>query len=144
MGIVGRYIDALSDEQRDRIIEAEDIYDGHGGYFNVDGCGCLVGVAEMVDRHGARPIDLEHGERNLLLRREDDDLETPSEMFPHLCERFGKSRIVAACKARAAKGNAPNIRAIRDGLYVERKDTVEREGLVPPGGMSGHWPARSR
>ena len=84
----------------------------------------------------------------------------PSDFFPRLCKRFGKARIVAACKARAARGN--NIsreaqRAEKDGrvqtqtgvAHADRvgcpsalgeiRSEVYRE-LVPVGGMNGRYP----
>ena len=124
MGLVARYIDAISDEQRDRVIEAKDISDGPF-FFNdqPDGtyCGCLVGVAEMEHARMEAPID----------RGMYTGSWYPSDFFPRLCRRFGKARIVAACKARAAKGNAPTVTEIRAKVYRE---------LVPVGGMNGRYP----
>ena len=118
MGIVGKYLDAISDEQRDRVIEAKDFYDGTEDFF-WDGCGCLVGVAEMVFVGGADPI-------NDAVLRASDYYACPASRFPKLCRRFGKDRIVAACKKRAAKGN--RLHEIRSEVYRE---------LVPVGGMNG-------
>ncbi len=138
--MVGKYIDALSDEQRDRIIEAEDFFTGPC-YFSVDGCGCLVGVAEMRDEMGARPID-----DSIRGRLHGGITMRPSWYFPVLCDRFGKDRIVALCKARAAKGNKIQVvREIRDGIFQERKDAAERDRfLVPVGGMNGKHPRDTR
>ena len=141
MGIVGRYIDALSDEQRDRVIEATTLYDGYS-FYDYDGCGCLVGTAERVSKRSGVTGD----PINALLYQRSGCRHYPSARFPKLCRRFGKDRIVAACKARAAKGNAPTvIREIRDGLYQDHKDRVERDRLlVPVGGLSGRFPEHTR
>ncbi len=129
MGIVGMYIDALSDEQRDRIIEAKDFYDGDEDYFDPEDsvCGCLVGVAEMVNEDGDCPIDDE-----IFLRLNHRLINPwPSQQFPSLCDRFGKDRIVALCKARAAKGN--RLPQLRSKVYEGQREA----GLVPMGGMNG-------
>ena len=127
MGLVGKYLDALSDEQRDRVIEAGDFNDGNK-YFDDDGCACLVGVAERDSfSAGGRwlrspPVDLKVGENYF---------GNAGDNFPSLIMRFGKARIVAACKARAARGNAPKLTEIRSEVYRE---------LVPVGGMNGRFP----
>ena len=108
MGVVARYIDALSDEQRDRIIEAGRFCDGFGRYFDpqsTDLCGCLVGVAEHEAFATDSPLVEESEFRNGWY---------PSDRFPVLCARFGKDRIVRLCKARAAKGNQPTPREVMD------------------------------
>ena len=115
MGLLGRYLGALSDEQRDRIIEANAMITGN--YLDDNGTGCLVGVAEGADE---QPIAEGVGEKAFDLVVEFS--------FDELCDRFGKDRIVAACKARAARGNAPTVTEIRAKVYRE---------LVPVGGMSG-------
>ena len=104
MGLVGKYIDALRDEQRDRIIEGEDFGDGWY-YVNPDNtsCRCLVGHAEdwSIDHWGVAvrgvwsPVSI-----------------GPCVRFPSLADRFGIDRIVRMCKARAAKGNAPAGRTV--------------------------------
>ena len=114
--MLGLYLDALSDEQRDRIIEAKDLYAGLSfvvTYANGDKCGCLVGVAEMnYDMSAEAPInDSMYGGK-------------PCGRFPRLIERFGKTRIVAACKARAARGNAPTVTEIRAEVVAGRQRTA--------------------
>ena len=145
MGIVGKYIDALSDEQRDKIVEAKDMHAGKWGWWD-GGCGCLVATAEMtVGEYETPPVTVRVSPKvpDYYATR-DWRAFCPQHAFPRLCERFGKDRIVRLCKERAAKGNAPNIRAIRDGIYVERKDTVEREGSsIPAGGKIGRFPLDS-
>ena len=154
MGVVARYIEKLSDEQRDNIIEAEAF--NNAQYFDAHGVGCLVGVAE-------REYFAHHG----------FDAVCPPVAFSltvfgggvgghfdTLCRKFGKARIVAACKNRAARGN--NIsreaqRAEKDGrvqtqtgvAHADRvgcpsalgeiRSEVYRE-LVPVGGMNGRYP----
>ena len=113
--MVGLYLDALSDEQRDRVIEAEQF--GNGMFFNRAGVGCLVGVAER-----------EYFENNKFSNAAFcppvafamSNLRGVGESFDRLCKRFGKARIVAACKARAARGN--NITGVTEAasLVVSR------------------------
>ncbi len=102
MGIVGRYIDALSDEQRDNVIEADGF--GYGQMWDDEGRGCLVAVAEVVV--GA-PIAMPIAQRFC------NEGQLVGCTFDNLCYRFGKARIVAACKARAAIGNAPTVSEVR-------------------------------
>ena len=149
--MLGLYLDALSDEQRDNVIEAEEF--SNGQFFNGHGIPCLVGAAEReyFEVHGLSsnmpPVALSMGRCRGGMGM----------AFDLLCARFGKDRIVAACKARAAKGN--NIsreaqRAEKDGrvqtqtgvAHADRvgcpsalgeiRSEVYRE-LVPVGGMSG-------
>ena len=90
MGVCGQYIDAISDVQRDRIIEAREIIVEE--YEDANGSGCLVGTAEgaedqaVADALGYFRVEF---------------------AFDRLSHRFGKDRIVRLCKARAAKNNAP-------------------------------------
>lgn len=120
--MIGSYIDALSDEQRDRIIEAKDFNDRPmSGYF-YDGCGCLVAVAEMEHEEDSCPINIA-----MVNNTRTHPFGTyPGNQFPALCERFGKDRIIALCKARAARGN--RLHEIRSQVY---------RALVPVGGMNG-------
>ena len=108
MGIVGRYIDALSDKQRDRVIEAQ----GWCWQFsNLAGCHCLVGHAEAYVGHAA--TDSAHDEAGELLRISyDQNGWLVYDKVPELFDRFGQDRIVRLCKARAAKGNAPDERVV--------------------------------
>ena len=116
MGIVANYIEKLSDEQRDNIIEAEAF--SNGQYFDYEGVGCLVGVAERewFDERGTDTGKAPIGGYSTGAR------------FDRLCRRFGMFRVIAACKKRAARGNAPTVTEIRKTVYRE---------LVPAGGMSG-------
>lgn len=90
MGLLGRWIDSLTDEERDRIVEAQ----GWGfGWFG--GCygdrRCLV---EQVDPGVSyRPIT--ESEWAVVTR------------FDVLCDRFGLDRIVRAVKLRA--GHVPDV-----------------------------------
>ena len=96
--MVGRYIDALSDEQRDRIIEAREMIIGDYGDEDGDGGpGCLVGTAEGAED---QPVADALGYFRVEFA------------FDDLADRFGKDRIVRLCKARAAKNNAPAERTV--------------------------------
>ena len=139
MGIVARYIDALSDVQRDRVIEAKewtwDFVDAKD-----PSCRCLVGHAEDYNDLSL-PVDrTDNGLRYAHNSRGD----SVAMAVPYMFERFGKNRIIRACKARAAKGN--RLHEIREEIY--RGLTVpevlrwreKAAGLVPVGGMSGRFP----
>lgn len=122
--MVGLYIDALSDEQRDRVIEAEDFNDHPmRGYF-YDGCGCLVAVAEMEDEEDSCPINIA-----MERPRRWSGHSYPGNAFPALCERFGKDRIVALCKARAARGNRIHVaERAKSEVYTSLKVAVAEMG----------------
>ena len=125
MGLVGRYIDALRDEQRDRVIEA----DGWSWQYleRHTGCRCLVGHAEnwVIKRttggtkygspYYARDVTADPG--CLVANR-----------VPDLFIRFGMNRVVPLLKARAARGN--NIARIRAGIYAERKEATRLVALL--------------
>ena len=92
---MGRYIDELDDEGRDRLVTAEDFtlgswWDGR--------CGCLVatgegatGAAEAAEAARAR------GMIAGLSWAEDP----PAYRYPYAVDRFGKDRVVRAIKLRA-------------------------------------------
>ena len=129
--MVGLYIDALSDEQRDRVIEAKgwtwDFTDQED-----PSCRCLVGHAEDYRWRNGFSCEVATDPATSVHKDETNYGGTPIyNIVPRLFRRFGKDRIVAACKARAARGNAPTVTEIRSKVYRE---------LVPAGGMSGHYP----
>ena len=120
MGLVGRYIDALSDEQKDRIIEATSWSEPSEGVY-VDkqdpSCRCLAGHAEnwyreKVDHTQARPL-------GIIIPKCSIDAAI---QFPNLQDHFGVERIIRVCKARAAKGNRIPTEALRhEDCYVSKK-----------------------
>ena len=133
--MVGLYIDALSDEQRDRIVEAKgwtwDFTDQED-----PSCRCLVGHAEDYRLRNGFSCEVATDPATSVHKDETNYAGTPIyNIVPRLFRRFGKDRIVAACKARAAKGNAPTVTEIRAEVYRE---------LVPAGGMNGRYPADLR
>lgn len=133
MGIVGRYIDMLSDNQRDRVIEAKD---WTPAFVDDDDptCRCLVGHAEDYDEKYHFPRDPMLLPDGTAARRTRNTYGNQEEVFirvPSLFIRFGKDRIVAACKARAAEGNRAH--EIRAEVYEKQREA----GLVAPGGMYG-------
>jgi hypothetical protein len=108
MGKIGRYIDALPDEARDRVIEAHDWcvqwgLDGGGGR-------CLVGHTEDWR---------EVGDGDIAVRCVDvakmpggsEDLECVGADFDAACARFGIDRVVRACKLRAGRPNRVTLPA---------------------------------
>ena len=92
---MGRFIDGLTDEQRDRIVEAKDFTDGWDWW---DGeCGCLVGTIE----EGAGAIAIKMIAASMQVRYKRWRHLFPHHRFPMAVARFGKARIVHAIKARA-------------------------------------------
>jgi hypothetical protein len=84
--VIGLYIDSLTDEQRDRIIEAQK-WSEWALHDLKTSERCLVGHAEQESRY------------------KDTTIPWVPYRFTELCIRFGKDRAVALCKARAAKNN---------------------------------------
>ena len=126
--MVGLYIDARSDEQRDRGLEGNGWTWGFTDqeYPSVRG---LVGHAEDYRLRNGFSCEVATDPATSVHKDETNYAGTPIyNIVPRLFRRFGKDRIVAACKARAAKGNAPTVTEIRAKVYRE---------LVPAGGMSG-------
>lgn len=101
MGALGRWITSLSDEERDRIVEAQE-----WAYINTAEIGprnCVVGHALNIGYElASAPIAALPASRT----------------FDHLCSRFGLPRIVRAVKKRA--GHAPPVH--------ERSEAGERNG----------------
>ena len=88
--MLGLWIDALTDEERDRIIEAQNWESGNPCYGN----NCLVGHAKecATTPEMIRALDIGY-------------FDSPMLRFDLLVGRFGLDRVVRAIKARAAKGN---------------------------------------
>ena len=112
--MLGKYIDSLSDEQRDRIIEAKDFGDGWQ-FIDRDNpaCKCLVGHAEgyYLNEDGYQQQ-----------KDETDGWETVYMLFPELMQRFGADRIIRACKLRAAKTNRCDLSRLEvEGIAREPK-----------------------
>ena len=146
MGIVAKYLDQLTDAQRDRVIEADDWTDAFVEPEDPS-CRCLCGHAEDYAIHNGCTAARD--------RSESPDgewacMETNPygsglpiyNLVPHLFRRFGKAKIVRLFKVRAARGN--RIHEIRAEIYEEltpREVMAWREGkarrLVPDGGMYG-------
>lgn len=110
--MLGRYLDALDAEARDRVIEAQVwgtgsisqpclVRHSEGGYGGVERC------FRITDR--ARRFEWRAGE----LRSDFQfrDLDNVGYRFDRLCRRFGMDRVVRACKLRAAKSNRISIPA---------------------------------
>lgn len=95
MGLVGRYIDSLTDEQRDRIVEAEMFSPELRHWWSRrDGCGCIVGTAEAMWNHTML-------DENFADYPVDEHSENAGIRVHHLAVRFGHDRVVRACKLRA-------------------------------------------
>ena len=91
---MGRYIDELDDEGRDRLVTAEDFSDGQWW----DGrCGCLVTTAVG----GRCAGDGEKAARGHRLGARWQE-QGPAYRYPYAVARFGKDRVVRAIKLRAA------------------------------------------
>ena len=81
---MGRYIDGLTAEQRDRLVEAKDFLDDDW-WDGVEGVGCLCCTAEGGWSDDLSNVGVDH----------------PAYRFPQACDRFGKARVVRAIKLRA-------------------------------------------
>lgn len=105
----GQYIDSLTDEQRDRLVEQKDFNSGFS-WWGPGGCGCLVGTAEggvpsrfskimrAHDRVQLRHYDARPNWTMLDIPWRD----APASIrYPKLVRRFGKERVVRAIKLRA-------------------------------------------
>ena len=104
MGILGRYLDVLSDEQRDRVIEAKD-WDLSFVSDDDPSCRCLVGHAEDFIIEDNIPLALDSAQNGHERRCMTSTGVFVFNQFPRLWHRFGKDRIIRLCKQRAAKGN---------------------------------------
>ena len=100
---MGRYIQELDAEGRDRLIAATDFADG-GNWF-ANGCGCLCGTAMGVtlDNWAEYSIASAAIARRLLGRFSVWENMGPAWRFPRAIRRFGKTRVVRAVKLRAAR-----------------------------------------
>ena len=100
---MGRYIDELDDEGRDRLIAATDFSDGE--WWNGE-CGCLVYTGEgATSWEEAEQASYAKGMRCRAKWADDG----PPYRYPYAVLRFGKARVVRAIKLRAAKGNTEAI-----------------------------------
>ena len=93
MGAMGRYIDSLDDAGKDRLIEATQWCTGV--WYDDDGAGCLIG----------------HG-HNIVHSKSANSLKSAAKYFTQVFTRFdiavvrfGKTKVVCAIKARAARNN---------------------------------------
>jgi len=124
MGICGRYIDAHEAMRKDRVIEAQGWITG--GFYDSYGNRCLVGHAEAWSGeqrlNGLRSDDVCGPNGDLLRGEMNRRGYYVFEQFDRLCARFGKDRIVRACKMRAAKGNQELVEKIREGAFVSREE----------------------
>lgn len=102
MGKMGRWIDGLTDEQKDRIVRGQRWRDQL--VIDADGRKCLVGHAA-----GYQVKKRANGNGTAAFRVGCEvylpDTTPTGSRFDRLCGRFGLERIVRACKQRAAKGN---------------------------------------
>lgn len=105
MGMLGDYLDGLTDEQRDRVIRAMEWRPR--AILYQDGARCLVGHVQDAQPH-PRTLWEPHDDYSILTffdisQPHDEPLEVGM-MFDKLCERFGTERVVRAVKKRAAQG----------------------------------------
>jgi len=105
MGMLGRYIDALPAEARDRIIEAQ--LWGMGALVDADGNRCLIGHAEDW-RYGGSLFRNRAGDTRLQRWRVErfgssSHLEI-GQRFDMLCHRYGSAEAVRIAKRRAGRG----------------------------------------
>lgn len=101
MGKIGRYIDGLTDEQRDRIVTGQGWTSRADCFVDDTGCRCLVGHVDqwrMVgrDQMSNGQCTIRHNEHHL---------------YPRAVRRFGLARVVRACKLRAAATLSSSVEA---------------------------------
>jgi len=120
MGMIGRWIDSLTDEQRDRIIEHPDpTYDGEYWWDDKRDCGCLVGAALVAEEWVPGFFGLRIPARVADTRRK-GEYEVGNRFFV-ATSRFTAPRMWRVVKARAARAN--RIELLRDLVASEpRKD----------------------
>lgn len=106
MGKVGRWIDGLSHDEKDRVVRAT-------AWGTVDDLTTLKEPARCIVSH-AQGLVSEDGRP--LSHIEGEDYGRTGCRFDRLCDRFGLERIVRACKQRAA---------------ATMSDEVERKALPP-------------
>lgn len=97
MGMLGRYIDGLTEEQKDRVIEAQNWCSNVG--LNEHGERCLVGHVHNF------LADV------LMVLAVFDEYWTVGPWFDALVSRYSKDHIVRAIKARAAKSHQISLSA---------------------------------
>lgn len=117
MGLLGRYLDSLPDEARDRIIEAQDW--GIGALVDAEGNRCVLGHAE--DWIYAGSLLRNHAGAPELQRWRTQQFGPSSHLeigrrFDTLCHRDGVERMVRRVKARAGRATTPPEHAL-----LERK-----------------------
>lgn len=116
MGTIGRWIDSLTDEQRQRIIEhPEHAQSGILWWDPRTGEACLVGCV-IGEPDSCRPWwDAGIPSRSWASRQSPDPEEQEriyqawgevGERFPTLAFRFGTERVWRICRERAARRNA--------------------------------------
>lgn len=110
MGMIAKYVDALPDEARDRVLTAQGWR--FGSYVDEAGDRCLVGhAADFQLRHcGVQftrcPVPETLWSWDLLQDHRGGDYLPPVwEYFDRLCKRVGLDRAVQLVKARAARPN---------------------------------------
>lgn len=119
---MGRYIDELDTEGRDRLIAAKDF--AHGDKWFDGQCGCLCGTVMGVTddvwwvRHDSMS---RHEAMSLAVQLIGDigeysaggwGLRGPATRFPYAIERFGKARVVRAIRLRAARANGTDVATV--------------------------------
>lgn len=112
MGLIGRYLDALPDTARDRIIVAQGW--GAGSLVDPEGNRCLLGHAEDWLYRGSlfrnRAGDEELQRWRVRIFGANSHLEI-GRRFDVLCHRLGVQRAVRLIKWRAARAAASPTRA---------------------------------
>lgn len=99
MGAIGRYLDGLDDDARDRVIEGRDWTTSESEFVDPDGCRRLVGHAEDWYLRGAA----QHSGVGTLRTLNRRGMPVYA-LYPDLVKKVGLDRAVALIKARAARG----------------------------------------
>lgn len=109
MGIIGRYLDSLTDEQRDRVIQHPDPTHNGRAWHNGT-CGCLVGEAEEAPDGFRDIIDWSPAAKAWYSRIvRIPYARAAGHRFPRLTNRVGAPEAWRIVKARAARRNTPSL-----------------------------------
>lgn len=121
MGVIGRYIDGLTDAQRDRVVR-EQHWNGAGDFVRTDGSRCLVGIVEDMQVGDLIPLRYVAGHEG----------EMVWVRFDALRHRFGLDRVVRCVKLRAGA----SIEDLDDKPFLApTRETAEAGAMDDTNGM---------
>lgn len=99
MGCMGRFIDGLSADQRDSIIQAQSW--GWASMNDEEQYAAMLGRLCLMDHACGVSSWMEWDTEKIM--EQDSIRKPPAQAFDVACQRFGMQRVVRACKLRAGK-----------------------------------------